>query len=391
MFLGHAEVPLHSQTGPISGEGLLRELPSNPRRQPKLLERVRQTIELRHYSRRTEQAYVAWIRRFVLANGKRHPDELGAAEASRFLAALATERHVSASTQNQALAAIIFLYREVLDRDFPWLDQLVRAKRPATLPVVLSRGEVLAVLDQMAGVPRLMAALLYGAGLRLLECAQLRVKDVDFMRHQIRVCRAKGGKDRMTVLPISLERDIERHLVEVRRMHRNDLTAGAGWVALPNGLARKYPNAGREWSWQWVFPATRTYRDRETGQRRRHHLHESVVQRAVKEAVLRSGINKRASCHTFRHSFATHLLEDGYDIRTLQELLGHKDLSSTMLYTHVLNRGPAAVRSPVDRLALFDPGSTGALGSVPHRRLRELPGQPIHPALDWRDRDRREP
>jgi len=317
---------------------------------PRLLDRVREAIRTRHYSRRTEKTYVAWIRRYIFFHGKRHPAEMGATEITRFLTSLAVDSKVAASTQNQALSALLFLYREVLLQEVPWLDDLVYAKRPHHLPVVLTREEVRAVLGQIHGVPRLMAFLLYGAGLRLLECARLRVKDIDSGANQIVVRAGKGNKDRLTMLPAAIKADLLQHLEAVRAQHQLDLQAGAGWVELPGALARKYPNAGREWSWQWVFPATRIYVDRQTGQRRRHHLHESVLQRAVRAAALRAGIAKRVSCHTFRHSFATHLLDDGHDIRTVQELLGHHDVSTTMIYTHVLNRGPGAVRSPADRV-----------------------------------------
>jgi integron integrase len=317
---------------------------------PRLLDRVREAIRTRHYSRRTEKVYVAWIRRYIFFHGKRHPAEMGAAEITRFLTSLAVEGKVAASTQNQALSALLFLYREVLLQEVPWLDDLIYAKRPHHLPVVLTREEVRAVLDQIQGVSRLMAFLLYGAGLRLLECARLRVKDIDFCRNQIVVRAGKGNKDRLTMLPAAIKADLLLHLEAVRSQHLRDLQVGAGWVELPNALTRKYPNAGREWPWQWAFPATRIYVERQTGQRRRHHLHESVLQRAVRAAALRAGIAKRVSCHTFRHSFATHLLDDGHDIRTVQELLGHHDVSTTMIYTHVLNRGPGAVRSPADRV-----------------------------------------
>jgi integron integrase len=317
---------------------------------PRLLDRVREAIRARHYSRRTEKTYVAWIRRYIFFHGKRHPAEMGAAEITRFLTSLAVESRVSASTQNQALSALLFLYREVLEQDIPWLDDVVRAKRPQRLPVVLTRGEVRAVLERLDGAARLMGVLLYGAGLRLLECARLRVKDVDFTSNQIVVRAGKGDKDRTTMLPAAVKADLAKHLERARRQHELDLGQGAGWVELPWALGKKYPNAGREWPWQWVFPATRVYLDRVTGQRRRHHLHESVLQRAVRMAALRAGIAKRVSCHTFRHSFATHLLEDGHDIRTVQELLGHQDVTTTMIYTHVLNRGPGAVRSPADRI-----------------------------------------
>ena len=328
----------------------VRETTQTSPPKPRLLDRVRQALQARHGSRRTEKAYVAWIRRFIIFHGKRHPAEMGAAEITQFLTSLAVEGNVAASTQNQALSALLFLYRHVLEQELPWLDGVVRAKRAARLPVVLTREEVRAILRQLQGPPRLMAILLYGAGLRLLECAHLRVKDVDFAANQIVVRAGKGDRDRVTMLPGAVKADLARHLEFVKTQHETDLQRGAGWVELPWALARKYPNAGREWGWQWVFPATRIYVDRVTGQRRRHHLHESVLQRAVKDAVRAAGIPKRASCHTFRHSFATHLLEDGHDIRTVQELLGHRDVSTTMIYTHVLNRGPAGVRSPADRM-----------------------------------------
>ena len=260
---------------------------------------------------------------------------------------------MAASTQNQALSALLFLYREVLEQQLPWMDDIVRAKASVRIPVVLTREEVRTVIAGLDGPTRLLALLLYGAGLRLLKAAQLRVKDVDFERNQITVRAGKGAKDRVTMLPAAAARELAKHLEGVRDLHAADLRAGAGWVELPWALGRKYPRAGREWIWQWVFPATRTYLHRETGQRRRHHLHESVLQRAVKEAVRSKGIPKRATCHTFRHSFATHLLEDGADIRTVQELLGHRDVATTMIYTHVLNRGPAGVLSPADRLPHF--------------------------------------
>ncbi len=320
---------------------------------PRLLDRVRAALRTRHYSRRTEHAYIAWIRRFIFFHGKRHPVEMGAPEITRFLTWLAVRGKVAASTQNQALGALLFLYREVLELDVPWLDGLVRARRPERLPVVLSRKEVRALLERLDGAPRLMAYLLYGAGLRLLECCRLRVQDVDFGSNQLVVRGGKGDKDRVTMLPAGVKADLAKHLESVRAQHERDLRDGAGWVELPTALARKYPNAAREWVWQWVFPATRIYVDGVTGQRRRHHLHESVLQRAVRHAALEAGLTKRASPHTLRHSFATHLLEDGHDIRTVQELLGHRDVTTTMIYTHVLNRGPAAVRSPADRI--FDP------------------------------------
>jgi len=317
---------------------------------PSLGERVRQAMRLRHLSSRTEEAYLHWMQRYFRFHGQRHPRELGAEHVTAFLSSLATTGRVSASTQNQALAALLFLYREVLEQDLPWLSDVVRAKTPSRLPVVLSRDEVRAVLSRMDGAPRLMATLLYGSGLRLLECCRLRVKDLDFARRQVTVRQGKGDKDRATMLPDAVRRPLLEHLRRVRAQHERDLAAGAGWVELPGALSRKLPAAGREWAWQWVFPATRTYLEPASGQHRRHHLHETVVQQAVRRAVLAAGLGKRATCHTFRHSFATHLLEDGSDIRTVQELLGHRDVATTMIYTHVLNRGPAGVRSPVDRL-----------------------------------------
>ena len=275
---------------------------------------------------------------------------MGAPEVTRFLSPLAVEGRVAASTQNQALSALLFLYRHVLHQDLPWLDDVVRAKRPKHLPVVLTRDEVRAVISELHGTPKLMATLLYGSGLRLLECCRLRVQDIDFAMNQIVVRDGKGAKDRVTVLPAVAKGALTQHLQRMKRQHEADLTRGAGWVELPWALARKYPNAGREWPWHWVFPATRYYFDRATGQRRRHHLHETVVQRVVIEAVRRTRLAKRATPHTFRHSFATHLLEDGHDIRTVQELLGHNDVSTTMIYTHVLNKGGRGVTSPMDKL-----------------------------------------
>jgi integron integrase len=275
---------------------------------------------------------------------------MGAAEITQFLSALAVQRNVAASTQNQALSALLFLYRNVLEQELPWLEDVVRARKPERLPVVLTRDEVRAVIRELDGPARLLALLLYGAGLRVLEAARLRVKDVDFARNELVVRGGKGDRDRVTMLPGAVKSDLAKHLEVVRAQHEGDLRQGAGWVELPWALARKYPNAGRAWGWQWVFPATRMYLHQDTGQRRRHHLHESVLQRAVKVAMRQAGLAKHASCHTFRHSFATHLLEDGHDIRTVQELLGHRDVSTTMIYTHVLNRGPAAVQSPADRM-----------------------------------------
>jgi len=334
----------------LSGALVVRESSPIGGRPPKLLDRVREANRLRHGSRSTEKSYVGWIRRYILFHGKRHPAEMGAPEVSRFLSSLAVEGRVAASTQNQALSALIFLYRHVLHQDLPWLDDVVRARRPTRLPIVLTREEVRAVISKLDSTPRLMATLLYGSGLRVLECARLRVQDIDFATNQIIVRDGKGAKDRVTVLPTVAKGPLALHLQRVKWQHEADLARGAGWVELPWALARKYPNAGREWLWQWAFPATRFYVDPATRQRRRHHLHETVMQRAVIDAARRAALSKRATPHTFRHSFATHLLEDGRDIRTVQELLGHKDVSTTMIYTHVLNRGPAGVTSPADRV-----------------------------------------
>jgi integron integrase len=317
---------------------------------PRLLDRVRARLRTRHYSRRTEEAYVLWIRRFILHHGKKHPSSLGEVEIEAYLTHLAVRRRASASTQNQALSALLFLYREVLAQDLRRLEHIVRAKRPDRLPVVLTRDEVRAISARLQGIPRLMAVLMYGAGLRLLEAATLRVKDLDFGRREITVRSGKGGRDRRALFPEAALAPLAKHLQWVRAQHDADLAAGSGWVELPHALAVKYPNPAHEWPWQWVFPATRHYRDTATGQTRRHHYHESAVQRAFREAVLAAAITKPASCHTLRHSFATHLLEDGYDIRTIQELLGHRDVATTMIYTHVLNRGVRGVRSPADKL-----------------------------------------
>lgn len=317
---------------------------------PRLLAATRTAIHLRHYSRRTEEAYIAWIRRYVRYHGMRHPSALGATDVERFLSMLAEERDVSAATQNQALSALLFLYREVLGEPLPWLQSVVRAKVPRRLPTVLTRDEVRAVLSHLPTREQLFVTLLYGAGLRLQEGLTLRVKDVDFGGSQIIVRGGKGDKDRVVPFPRSAREGLTRHLDEVRDLHQRDIAAGAGETTLPHALAEKFPNAGREWRWQYVFPATRQYVERGTGKLRRHHLHPTAVQRVVRRAAERAGISKRVTCHTFRHSFATHLLEDGYDIRTIQELLGHKDVSTTMIYTHVLNRGGRGVRSPADLL-----------------------------------------
>jgi len=319
---------------------------------PPLLDKVRAAARVLHFSPRTERVYVGWAKRFLSRQTGMRPEDLGEAEVARFLSDLATDG-VSASTQNQALNALLFLFQRVLGKKIGLLKGVVRAKRPRQLPVVLTRGEVLAVLERMAGTPRLMALLLYGAGLRLMECCQLRVKDLDFDQNQIMVRSGKGGKDRCTMLPTSAREALRAHLEEVRRQHEADLAGGLGNVALPDALARQNPAAAKEWGWQWVFPATSHYVDRETGEQRRHHLHETVLQRAFKEARLKSGITKDASCHSLRHSFATHMLEDGRDIRTVQELLGHKDVNTTRIYTHVLQVGGRGVVSPADRMGLI--------------------------------------
>jgi integron integrase len=326
------------------------QAPRREERAPDLVARVRELLQARHYSPRTEEAYVLWIRRFLRFHEGRPPGSLGPDEINAFLTSLAVDWRVAAPTQNQALAALLFLYREVLRRDPPGHDEIVSAQGRRRLPVVLSRQEVRNLLCQLRGPEALMAQLLYGAGLRLMECCRLRIKDLDFDRNEITVRSGKGDKDRRTMLPASAKAPLADHLARVKAMHDADLRKNAGWVELPFALGRKYPNVGRDWPWQWVFPATRFYVDDKTGQRRRHHLHESVLQRAVREAVVRAGIPKPASCHSLRHSFATHLLEDGHDIRTVQELLGHNDVSTTMIYTHVLNRGGRGVVSPVDRL-----------------------------------------
>jgi integron integrase len=317
----------------------------------RLLDAVRMRVRARHYSLRTEEAYVGWIRRFVVFHGKRHPRDLGEPEINAFLTHLAVKERVAASTQSQALAALLFLYRHVLEIPFPRLESLIRAKRPRRLPVVLTREEVRSVLDRLDGAPKLVATLLYGGGLRLLEALRLRVKDVDFARAQITVRDGKGRKDRVTMLPAAIREPLLDHLGHVRELHRADLAAGFGAVLMPDALDRKYPAAATEWGWQWVFPAASLGQDPRSRELRRHHVHESVIQKAVKQAVRSGGIDKPASCHTLRHSFATHLLESGYDIRTIQDLLGHKDVSTTMIYTHVLNRGGVrGVRSPADVL-----------------------------------------
>ncbi|WP_052329421.1 integron integrase [Dyella ginsengisoli] len=316
---------------------------------PRLLDQVRSRLRLRHYSLRTEQAYIGWIRRFILANGKRHPRDMGVMEVEAFLSRLATDGKVAAGTQNQALSSLLFLYREVLGVELPWMETVVRAKRPRRVPVVLSRDEVGRLLARLDGQYALMASLLYGAGMRLMECIRLRVKDVDFGRNEICVRDGKGGKDRRVPLPKKLHESLRLQMERVAVIHGEDLAAGFGAVWLPHALARKYPSAQRELGWQYVFPAAQRSRDPRDGTERRHHVGETQLQRAVRSARIRAGIVKPATCHTLRHSFATHLLEAGQDIRTIQELLGHKDVATTQIYTHVLNRGGMGVVSPLDR------------------------------------------
>jgi integron integrase len=326
-----------------------RTLPAaNRQNKPKLLDQVRDVIRRKHYSIRTEQSYVEWIRRFILFHHKRHPSEMREAEVNAFLTHLARDGGVAASTQNQALSALLFLYKEVLKEQIGWLGEVERAKKPTRLPVVLTREEVRKLFRHLYGMPRLMAGLLYGSGLRLMECVRLRVKDVDFSYARITVRDPKGGKECVTMLPVNLARGLERHLQKIKAQHEQDLIDGFGSVHLPHALGRKYPRAEYEWGWQYIFPSSRLSVDPRTGNKQRHHIAEGLLQAAVKNAVRAAGIIKPATCHTLRHSFATHLLERGYDIRTVQELLGHKDLSTTMIYTHVLNRPGIGIKSPLD-------------------------------------------
>ncbi|WP_394239011.1 integron integrase [Pseudomonas anguilliseptica] len=317
---------------------------------PKLLVQVRQQIRLRNYSIRTEAVYAEWVKRYIRFHRYRHPAEIGAAEIEAFLTHLAVARNVSGSTQNQALAALLFLYKQVLDVQLPWLDDIVRAKKAKHLPVVLTRDEAARVLAELSGVQWIVANLLYGAGLRLLEALRLRVKDVDFARGEVLVRDGKGQKDRVTMLPQRLVLPLQEHLLKVAVLHRADLAEGFGRANLPFALARKYPNAAAEWGWQFVFPSVNRSQDPRSKGIFRHHLHEKTIQRAVRKAVRRAGVIKPATPHTFRHSFATHLLESGQDIRTVQELLGHADVKTTQIYTHVLNRGGLGVISPLDRV-----------------------------------------
>jgi integron integrase len=315
----------------------------------RLLDQVRARIRLKHYSIRTEQAYADWIKRFILFHGKRHPVTLGASEVEAFLTHLAVERNVAAATQNQARSALLFLYKDVLGTELPWLDGVEHARAPARLPVVLTRDEVASVLRELKGTHALIGGLLYGSGIRIMECVRLRIKDVEFSRFEIVVRDGKGAKDRVTMLPRGVSAALRDHLHKVSALHQQDLAAGYGAVYLPHALQRKYPDAATAWGWQYVFPAQRRSSDPRSGIERRHHLGDHAFQRAMRQAVSDAGVAKPATPHTLRHSFATHLLESGYDIRTIQELLGHSDVSTTMIYTHILNRGGRAVVSPLDR------------------------------------------
>jgi len=321
-----------------------------PAQKPKLLDRLCEALRSRHYSRRTEQTYGHWVKRFIYFHNIRNPAEMAEPEINAFLTHLAVKEKVSASTQNQALSALLFLYRHVLNREIGDLGQVIRARKPRHLPAVMTREEVKAVLSILQGDKWLMASLMYGCGLRLMECLRLRIQDGDFARNEITIREGKGAKDRITMLPQSIEAPLREHLQKVKTVHERDLSEGWGRVEMPYALDRKYPDAAADWRWQWVFPQENRWKNTKTGLEGRHHVHETILQRAVKEAVRKAGIVKHVGCHTFRHSFATHLLEAGYDIRTIQELLGHKDVSTTMIYTHVLNKGGHGVRSPLDGL-----------------------------------------
>jgi integron integrase len=314
----------------------------------RLLDRVRDKIRVKHYSIRTEEAYLHWVKRYVLFHGKRHPLEMSAKEVEAFLSHLAVNGKVSASTQNQAKSALLFLYKEVLELQLPWMTEIVSAKSPQRLPVVLTQSEVESVLAHTEGTSGLILKLVYGTGMRIMECLRLRVKDVDFERNEIMIREGKGFKDRVTMLPQSLAPQLREHLSRVHLLHRADLSRGYGEVFMPNALARKYPNAGRSWIWQYVFPSAKISKDPRSTRVARHHADEQAIQRCMREAIRKANVRKQATPHTLRHSFATHLLHSGYDIRTVQELLGHQDVSTTMIYTHVLNRGGKGVRSPLD-------------------------------------------
>jgi len=341
----------------------------------RLLDVMTERLVLRRASPRTVEAYTWWVRRYVRFHGGRHPRRMGEPEMTAFLSHLASERRVSASTQNQALAALLFLYREVLETPVGWLDAMVRARRPSRRPTVMSHDEVRRVLEAMDGMPRVVAMVLYGSGLRLMEACELRVKDVDLDRGELVIRHGKGGRDRLTMLPQTLVPVLRQHIERVKVLHRRDRAAGRGAVALPDAMARKMPSAVFHLRWQWLFPATRSYRDPVSGRMVRHHIHETVIQRAVARAAQVAEVGKRVTCHTFRHSFATHLLEAGYDIRTVQELLGHRDVSTTMIYTHVLNKGGRGVRSPLDGLAMHATDSMAG-GSAPRSAGAALERRP---------------
>ena len=349
LFAGDA-VDVHSPLHAVKDLVTREPLSNLENREPPLLTRFIDALRSRHYSRRTEQSYCYWVRRFVSFHHPRQPDELAVAEINDFLNHLALKQRVSASTHTQALSAILFLYRYLFHREIGTLDHLIRARKPHRLPVVMTRDEVRSVIEELHGVYRLMAGLMHGSGLRLMECLCLRVQDLDLQTHQILVRDGKGAKDRITMLPQSEVGPLGEHLKGARALHQRDVKEGWGRVVLPHALARKYPNAAAEWGWQFVFPADHRWVNPRTSEEGCHHVHESAVQRVVKDAVRKAGLVKHATCHTFRHSFATHLLGDGYDIRTVQELLGHKDVKTTMLYTYVLNRGPRGVQSPADGL-----------------------------------------
>jgi integron integrase len=319
-----------------------------PLAKPRLFDEVRRVCRVRHLSLRTEQAYLQWIRRYIFFHQKRHPREMGEDEIRQFISHLAVDGQITASTQTVALSALLFLYRDVLKKELPYVSNIERAQKPKRLPVVFTRGETKRIFAELEGTHWLIAGLLYGSGLRLMECLRLRVKDIDFTYGQITVRDGKGEKDRITMLPAKLKQTLTRHLRKVKLLHEEDLAAGYGEVFLPYALARKYPSAPKQWGWQYIFPAARRSIDPRSGKERRHHLSETTIQKAVKNAIRKTRISKNGSCHTFRHSFATHLLEEGYDIRTVQELLGHKDVKTTMIYTHVLNRGGRGVKSPID-------------------------------------------
>jgi len=315
---------------------------------PKLLDQVRQVIRIKHYSLRTEESYINWIKRFIFFHNKKHPLEMGEKEIGEFITHLAKNEKVSASTQNQALCAIVFLYKNVFKKELDDTISIYWSKRPKKLPVVFTKSEAIEVLGKLKGTHWLVGMLLYGSGLRLSESLELRVKDIDFGYNQIIVRDSKGEKDRTTMLPQKIVQPLKEHLIKVKKIHEEDLKNGFGTVYLPYAIEQKYPNAKYEWKWQYVFPATKISTDPRSGVQRRHHLYDTVIQKAVKQAIRDAGITKHASCHTFRHSFATHLLESGYDIRTIQELLGHKNVETTMIYTHVINQGGKGVRSPAD-------------------------------------------